>query len=263
MAYERHILDLNYSLFMSLGATTVLRDDCVIILNPHNPHHQQSNVACRLRLQHPRQVSNFLRETMTIFETAGVTPRYLVDVLSTPSFEELYTQFEASRLFSHMERNIDIIMAWTYPANNIAMQRPFVRKASEQDCAGLTELIAKAYGYGDDIKWLSKKLLIQLRNPTVFPIYVMERSGRFVSCVILHLPPGLPHLGHVNVVATDPDHQRHGFAAECLQVALSNETKPSQKVYLEVYDEIDHAKRLYERVGFIVQGRMEHFIATR
>lgn len=63
-------------------------------------------------------------------------------------------------------------------------------------------------------------------------------SNIYCGRITLHAPPGLPHLAHVNSVATYPGYQRQGMTSVCLHYALKATCKKGQKFYLETYDDL-------------------------
>ncbi|KAF7721608.1 hypothetical protein EC973_004381 [Apophysomyces ossiformis] len=266
MVYQQDILRLNHCLFTRLAGTTLVRDDAVLAINPRNPGHQQSNLCFRLRLHEHLQdtFDPFLRETLAIFEQAGIQPRYIIDDLATPSVEALVHAFEQAGF--HVERDYDVIMSRDPDHSNSStmtqdtVREDIVRKATMQDHKALCALFGKAFGY-EDTEWLIYKVRCQLEDPTTFPTYVIEQEGQVVSATILNLPPGLP-IGHVNVCATLPGYQGQGLAKKCLDYAL-NKASQGRKMYLEVYDEISHAQRMYQQLGFKIEGTMAVFPAIK
>ncbi|KAG0168533.1 hypothetical protein DFQ28_004766 [Apophysomyces sp. BC1034] len=259
MQYQKDILILNHCLFSRLAGTTLVRDDSVLVLNLRNPGHQQSNLCFRLRLQ-LESFSTFLHETLAAFTRAGIQPRYIIDSLVTPSLETVVDAFEQAEF--HVERDQDIILSWE-EANHIPVpssKRVLARKATENDRDALCALFGLAFGYSE-VDWLTYKIQCQLDDPRTFPVYLIEQDGKVASATILNLPPGLT-IGHVNVCATHPDYQRQGLAAACLDQALLKEAR-GRKMYLEVYDEIIHAQRMYQQLGFRIEGPLACFAATK
>ncbi|KAI7907053.1 uncharacterized protein BX663DRAFT_548140 [Cokeromyces recurvatus] len=257
--YKHIILELNYCLYLSLTGTTLLRDDCIVALNPRNKEHQQSNLCFRIRIETIEDLKDLFDETTKIFYTLSLEPRYFIDELSRPPLEDICNEF--SKLYhTKVEIDTDVIMSWDY--HNQEQQTVIIRNATMiefktatmHQLENLTEIFAAAYNYSGDIDWLRYKLKTQLADPDTFPITYGEhiKDGTCYCAVILHTPLGLPHLGHVNAVATHPDHQRHGYAADCLLTALTKQN--NKKIYLEVYDDLHHAQRMYKRIGFKYEG---------
>ncbi|ORX61363.1 hypothetical protein DM01DRAFT_1331970 [Hesseltinella vesiculosa] len=273
--YKQNIVSLNHCLFNQLAATAYVdRRDSIMFVNPKNPAHQQSNVCCRLHLPDATNdtFDGFLAATRQRFSTLSLQPRYHVtEHDAAPSLDTLASQF--LRHGFQVDRDIDMIMACTHASfiaafsQNDSGSKPLsaehqVRRARMGDLAALTHLFGEAFGYGDDLDWLQYKLASQLRDYQV-AIYVLaqEACPKIISAVILNSPDGHPDLMHVNVCATHPEYQRLGLGLECLQVALAAELKPNKTAYLEVYDEIAHAQRMYRRAGFQDQGSLHHLTA--
>ncbi|KAI8078882.1 acyl-CoA N-acyltransferase [Halteromyces radiatus] len=266
-SYKQDILDLNYCLFNQAAATTLIRNDSVMMVNPRNPGHQQSNLCCRIRIDKEDQSAfdTFLQATMDRFLRLGLQPRYIVDELATPSLDTLATWFKNNKQYTfHVERDTDIIMSCTFEdfkkikKNNSSM----VRKATLEDVEELTQLIGAAFGYNNDNTWLRYKLTTQINDPQTQIYGLVENGQQFLSVAILNAPDGLPDLIHVNVCGTHPDHQRKGLGLICLQQALGQELQQGQTAYLEVYDDIVHAQRMYEKLGFKAQGTMDSLTVT-
>ncbi|ORZ16216.1 hypothetical protein BCR42DRAFT_414571 [Absidia repens] len=276
MNFKRIVLDLNYCLFTQMGATSLVEDNSLTILNPRNSGHQQSNLACRLRFSRQDQFEAWLNDSVGRFRLLGLQPRYFVDELSTPSLTTLKTWFNSTKDFLfHLECDVDVIMACTFNDFITAEQQqevnaqlmPKVVKATSDDVEELVQLVGAAFGYGDKLDWLRYKLTNQIQDPQT-AVYAtvsdsqQERNRHLTSVAILNKPDGLPNVMHVNVCGTHPDHQRKGLAMICLSHALKRELAPGQTAYLEVYDDIRHAQRMYERIGFKTQGTLDHFTAT-
>jgi ribosomal protein S18 acetylase RimI-like enzyme len=239
----------------------LFRDDSSIALNPLNKEHQQSNLCYRIRLNNDGDIVSFIRETRALFDQAGCQPRYHIDEFSTPSLPALCDAF--TQLGFPAIVDTDLIMSWkrsdTLPAESKSDGVIQFIAASLKHLDDLTRVFATANGYDKDSVWLRSKLEIQLRDPETFPIVCgeLKDTGVIVCAAILHMPPGLPHLGHVNAVATDPAYQRNGYGARCLTVALNRYCGPEQTFYLEVYDDLYHAHRMYEKIGFKREGLLK------
>ncbi|KAI9471879.1 MAG: hypothetical protein EXX96DRAFT_542025 [Benjaminiella poitrasii] len=253
--YKQIILDLNYCLYSRLTSTVLFRDDCIVSLNPRNEKHQQSNLCYRIRLENINDLKNLVDDTLKLFRNVSCQPRYFIDELARPSLQEICKAF--STLYNvEADIDTDVIMSWTPRPNqpSIAKTTTIEYKLATMDILeDLVHVFAAAYGYSDDLVWLRYKLKTQLADPETFPIVYGESvDGDCCCAVVLHTPSGLPHLGHVNAVATHPDHQRQGYAAECLLNALRR--SDNRKFYLEVYDDLYHVQRMYERIGFRKEG---------
>lgn len=281
--YKQCILDLNYCLFSQMAATTLVQDSCISFMNPRNPGHQQSNLYCRLRFSDETKFISFVNESVERFYKLGLQPRYSIDELATPSLATLTRWFEnLGRRDSgfNLEYDTDIIMACSFEHFQTMFQKkrpenigPAPIKATLRDVEDLTQLIGTSFGYGsgDDLNWLRYKLTSQIKDhqtsiyaieATTEVLHQQQTNTRFHSVTILNSPDGLPHLMHVNLCGTHPTHQRKGLALSCLEYALHEELKCGQTAYLEVYSDIKHAQRMYERVGFTVQGTLDYLTAT-
>lgn len=254
--YKESILDLNYCLYSNLCKTLIFRDDCTIALNPDNDQHQQSNVCFRIRLQRKQDLEKLLNETKPLFDRVSVVPRYFIDELCGVSLDEV--QEELARLNIKADVDTDFIMSWSGEKENVSSvandKGICIEVAPLDDLEELVQLFAAAYKYGDNADWLYRKLGDQLKNQDVYTIYKGTVSGDIVSAVILNTPPGLPAIGHINSVATHPKHQGKGYAEDVLKYALKSK---GGSFYLEVYDDLYHAHRLYEKVGFQKEGTLK------
>lgn len=259
--YKKDILDLNYCLYSSLTGSVIFRDDCAIALNPQNPVHQQSNLCFRIRLLDEKNLGSLLKETIATFQEISCQPRYHIDELSTPSLERICTEF--MRLgYKNIDIDTDLIMSWESQEARLINSEGSCRKATIDDLEDITRVFAASFGY-EDSDWLQYKLRCQLLMPNIFQLFVVVVDLNIItSVVILHTPPGLPHLGHVSSVATHPHYQRRGMASVCIQHALQNTCKVGQKFYLETYDDLYHAHRMYEKVGFKHEGLLKSSMIT-
>lgn len=269
-----------------MAATTLVQDNCISFMNPRNPGHQQSNLHCRMRFSDETEFISFVNESMERFHKLGLQPRYSIDELATPSLATLTRWFEnlgKRNSGFNFEYDTDIIMACSFEQFKTVFQKKQEKrqedvgtapiKATLSDVEDLTQMIGTTFGYGsgDDLNWLRYKLTNQIKDHQT-SIYAIEATteflhqqqpnGRFKSVTILNSPDGLPYLMHVNLCGTHPTHQHQGLALRCLEHALHMELKCGQTAYLEVYDEIKHAQRMYERLGFTIQGTLDYLTAT-
>ncbi|CAO3632955.1 unnamed protein product [Cunninghamella echinulata] len=211
------------------------------------------------------------------FKQLGLVPRYFVDELATPSLNILANWFE---LYGHtkVEIDTDIIMACTLSdyegatkeekeekeENEDKNKIKKIKKATLNHVDALAQTISASFGYGDDIEWLKKKLTTQILNHQT-SVYIIqnESDGKIISAAIINCPDCYPNFIHVNVCATHPDYQRKGFGKLCLQQALSLHLTSSDHIaYLEVYDDISHAQRMYNKIGFQYKGTLNSFSIT-
>jgi ribosomal protein S18 acetylase RimI-like enzyme len=251
---------INYTLFTRLTDTPIVRPDCVVALNPNNRDHQQGNMCFNIQLGPNDNVATLTQSVNPLFQQVGCQPRYHIDCFAGPSIDTLCDEFKA--LGYKVERDLDIVMSCDYKS----LQRDKIpqdyRRARLDDLEALVRIFFEANHYPGTDDWLRKKLSKQMNDGASFPMFVMEQEGEVVCAVVLFTPAGLPQLGHVSGVATLPDHQRKGLAAACLRQALAETCKPDQRFYLDSYDDLVHAHRMYERVGFQSHGFMETAVAT-
>jgi ribosomal protein S18 acetylase RimI-like enzyme len=156
------------------------------------------------------------------------------------------------------------VMTWSRQniEKPLPTQYPCCRSATIDDMEHIADIIAIAFGYNTaNYDWLRYTIKKKMSMPKSYKIFVATVPGD-QGDVILFSPPGLPHLGYVGSVATDPDHQRKGLAALCLQFALESTAKPSQTFYLETFEETHHAFRMYEKIGFRFEGRIKTFMVA-
>ncbi|CAO3587122.1 unnamed protein product [Absidia cylindrospora] len=124
MDFKRIVLDLNYCLFAQMGATSLVQDNSLTIMNPRNSGHQQSNLACQLRFSSQDQFETWLNDSVGRFRLLGLQPRYFVDELSTPPLTTLKTWFDGTKDFRfHLECDTDVIMACTFNDFSTAEQQ--------------------------------------------------------------------------------------------------------------------------------------------
>lgn len=271
MQYKEHILNLNYCLYSQLGANTIARDDSLLILNPRNPIHQQSNLCCRLRFQDEEAFPSFLQATKAHFRQLGLVPRYFVDELAMPSLDILASWFEKYGDIK-VEIDTDIIMACTLCdyENTVAKEKGKeerkeikIKKATLDHINALARTISASFGYGDEIEWLKKKLTKQIIDPQTSIYMIQNNDGEVISTTIINCPDSYPNLIHINVCATHPNYQRKGFGKICLQQSLPlHLNSPDHIAYLEVYDDIAHAHRMYSNIGFKSKGTLNSFSAV-
>jgi ribosomal protein S18 acetylase RimI-like enzyme len=264
--YKQNILALDYCLFSNLTQSLEFRHDCTVALNPHNPDHQQSNLCFRVRLTKAQDLEQLIRETQPLFNRVSLVPRYFIDELCGPPLVKILQELKKMNITAEIDT--DFIMSCTFDGIldkdrekqkllTLALEKQVrIEQMQLSDLGDLVQVFAAAYKYGDDTHWLEKKLKTQLVNNDVYKIFGirLNSTNDLVSAVILNTPPGLPDMGHINAMATDPQQQGKGFAAVVLKYALLGQ---SGTFYLEVYDDLYHAHRLYEKVGFKKEGTLK------
>jgi ribosomal protein S18 acetylase RimI-like enzyme len=97
-------------------------------------------------------------------------------------------------------------------------------------------------------------------NPRTFPenVVVAELSGKPVGWGKIEHPTPLPasaHVWHVTGLAVDPDFEGRGAGRALVEalIDLARE-RGGRRITLRVFAPNERARRLYERVGFEVEG---------
>jgi ribosomal protein S18 acetylase RimI-like enzyme len=245
----------------------------VIVQNTLNPGHHMGNLCTKIRAPSMEQFELIVDEVIQRFQVAP--PRIYVDQNSTPEMATL-EKYLASKNFA-IEHDTDIIMSFSFTPDHplrwdnwkssTISDKLEIRAATMEDLEELIVIISEAFKFTDTV-WLENKLKTQLLHPNLFPtnIAILKEENEdpiAAATTILWFPPTLPHLGHVGTVATRPNFQKRGFAAACLRENLKWNAKEGIRIYLEVDPENEHAKRLYQRLGFEVDGECKFFLAVK
>lgn len=246
-------------MFSNLTQTLLFPDKCIVALNPPNATHQQSNICFRIRLDKKEDIHELIEKTRSLFEQSSLVPHYFIDELCGVELEDVQKEL-AEKWNISASIDSDLIMSWKQSNNND--MEPSVRDEikltplGQESLESLVQVFAAANSYGDDVDWLRKKIGNQLIKKDVYTVFgaVDSATGEVLSGVIVNNPPGLKHIAHINAVATHPKHQGKGLAGDVLRYALSSTCKENDTFYLEVYDDLYHAHRLYEKVGFKKEG---------
>ena len=89
-------------------------------------------------------------------------------------------------------------------------------------------------------------------------VLVADEDGTVVGYVILHQPIPVPshrHALEINGLAVAPDHQGQGIGRRLTQAAQEEaQRRGARKVTLRVLSPNVAARRLYESLGFVVEG---------
>jgi ribosomal protein S18 acetylase RimI-like enzyme len=247
------------------------------IFNVDNPNHHQSNFACRFRLKDEQSIDGIIGDLEQNYRKDNLVPRFFVDERATPSMDAFENHFKKLGSSYTIEHCTDVIMKGKRPDQSIdplSMVKNLeahqatsasTKTATMDDLDALVRVFSEAFGYQDDTEWLQIKLAKQLSMPDQFKATVTQihtGSGETVitSASILYLPLAYPDLALLQTVGSDPKYQRSGLATastlKVLQDFAGNRT-----VYLEVYDDIRHAQKLYQQIGFEVAGEFKFFRA--
>ncbi|KAH8553526.1 hypothetical protein BGW37DRAFT_485999 [Umbelopsis sp. PMI_123] len=263
---------LNFENAKALAATVEDTPQYLAVFNPDNPDHRQTNFCCRLRLEKEQDIDKVISSMEHKYRKENLIPRFFVDERATPSMAAFEAHFKALRSSYTIEHDTDIIMRWKPKQdspksfiNNVDATNVSFKNATMDDLDALTDIFTAAFNYGDENEWLRIKLAKQLSLPEEYKTtiaFLKLEDGRHVatSAAILFLPKGIPELGLLQVVGSDPKYQRSGLATACTAQILQDFAS-SRDIYLEVYEDIKHAQRMYQRLGFEVQGTFNFFQA--
>ncbi|KAI8584732.1 hypothetical protein K450DRAFT_217771 [Umbelopsis ramanniana AG] len=263
---------LNFENGKALAATTEDTPQYLAFFNPDNPEHKMTNFCCRLRLEKEQDIDSVISSLEQKYRKDNLVPRFFVDERATPSMAAFETHFKALGSSYTIEHDTDLIMRWkakedsaTAHIKNMDATNVSIKHATMDDLDALINIFAASFNYGDNPEWLRIKLVKQLSMPdeykTAIAVLTLD-DGRHVaaSAAMLFFPKSSSDLGLVQVVGSDPKYQRFGLAAACTAQALQD-FAGGRDIYLEVYKQLTHAQRMYERLGFEVQGTYNFFQA--
>jgi len=270
---------LNFENAKALAAIVDDSPQYLAVMNPDNPGHRQTNFCCRLRLEKEQDIDKVISEIEHKYRKENLIPRFFIDERATPSMAAFEAHFKALGSSYTVEHDTDIIMSFkskngdslaspmSYVKNLEAHQATSasIRHAAMDDLDALTDVFTKSFNYGDDNEWLRIKLEKQLSLPDEYKValttlHMANGESVAAAAVVLFLPKRIPDLALVQVLGCDPKYQRSGLAAACTAQILQD-FAADRTVYLEVYEDIIHAQRLYQRLGFEVQGTFRFFQA--
>lgn len=264
---------LNIENAKNLAATVEDTPQYLAFFNPDNAGHRQTNFCCRLRLEKEQDIDKVISSMEHKYRKENLIPRFFIDERATPSMAAFEAHFKALGPSYTIDHDTDIIMRWnaredsaTTYIKNVDATNVSIKQATMDDLDALTDIFTASFNYGEENEWLRIKLAKQLSMPDEYKttIAVLKLDdGREVatSAAMLYLPRGYPDLGLLQVVGSDPKYQRFGLAAACT-VQLLQDFAGGRSIYLEVYEEISHAQRMYQRLGFEVQGTFKFFQAN-
>lgn len=95
-------------------------------------------------------------------------------------------------------------------------------------------------------------------------LVAVDRSDRVVGLLVLvtHLEaPRFHHVAHIDLVATHPDHRGRGAASLLINtvIDMAEQWMAIERLELIVFTGNIGAIRLYERLGFRIEGTMESY----
>ena len=123
------------------------------------------------------------------------------------------------------------------------------RLAGDADLDAVAALEAESFSN----PWTREMLARELRNSDVARVYVLRSPDggvrAFLACWVI-----FDEL-HINTLAVDPAHRRHGLATTLLRFVMADAARGgAERATLEVRRSNEAALRLYDRLGFIVEG---------
>ena len=130
--------------------------------------------------------------------------------------------------------------------------RAVVEPAAQRDAARLAQLHAASFARG----WGESEFesMIGERNTLVHRLRLGHRTIGFAVSRI-----GADE-AEILSIAIDPDHRGRGLSRELLMTHLGHLAgRGVRTIFLEVEENNQPARRLYERVGFAVVGRRERY----
>ncbi|KAG2172281.1 hypothetical protein INT43_004822 [Umbelopsis isabellina] len=247
------------------------------LFNVDNPMHHQSNFTCRFRLQDENDIHRVIRDLEQKYHKDNLVSRFFVDELSTPSMDVFEAHFKSLGSSYTITHCTDVIMKGKRPDQSIdplSMVKNLeahqatsasTKTATKVDLEALVRVFAAAFDNQDGTEWLRIKLAKQLDmseefKATVTQIHTTSGETIITSVSTLYLSPTHPDLALLQIVASDPKYQRSGLAGAST-LKLLQDFAGDRTVYLEVYDDIPHAQKLYQQLGFEVAGQFKFFRA--
>lgn len=95
-------------------------------------------------------------------------------------------------------------------------------------------------------------------------LVAVDRSDRVIGLLVLVTHPGAPrhqHVAHIDLVATHPDHQGRGAAGMLIRtvIEMAEQWMAIERLELIVFTPNTRAIRLYEHLGFEIEGTMASY----
>jgi ribosomal-protein-alanine N-acetyltransferase len=107
------------------------------------------------------------------------------------------------------------------------------------------------------LPWPERSLRFEVSNNPVARCWVAELDGRVVGMLVLWM---IVDEAHIATLAIHPELRRQGIAEQLLITALEKASEEgAQSALLEVRAGNDAAQALYQKYGFKVVGRREHY----
>jgi ribosomal protein S18 acetylase RimI-like enzyme len=209
--------------------------------NAGNPNHHNSNTARLIQASDPDRAIGYI---IDFYRKRQLTPRVRVDNLTMPS--DFATRLEARGFV--VDYSALRVMTWTDFAPSLQTTAPdiTIRRAGEADLGEVTRVQAEGFG-NETTDWLEGSLRFELAHPQI-RCYLAQLDG--VAAASVTVFDG-QEWGLVTNVATTPNYRQRGLATALMRQAQAESKMP---LLLEVAE--DNAQRVYERVGFRVQGEL-------
>jgi GNAT superfamily N-acetyltransferase len=209
--------------------------------NVGNPDHHSSNIARRIQTNDPHAT---IAHIVDFYQTRRLTPRVRVDDLTMPA--NFAAQLEAYGFI--IDYNVLRVMTWNDvpPPPPPASSDITIRRAGIADIDDVTRVQAEGFG-NETTYWLEGCLRYELVHPSIrcYLAFVDDVAAATVTVF------DDTNWGLVTNVATTPPYRRRGLATTLMRQVQSESIHP---LLLEVVE--DDAQRVYERVGFSVQGEL-------
>jgi ribosomal-protein-alanine N-acetyltransferase len=107
------------------------------------------------------------------------------------------------------------------------------------------------------LPWPERSLRFEVSNNPVARCWVAELDGLVVGMLVLWM---IVDEAHIATLAIHPELRRQGIAEQLLITALEKASEEgAQSALLEVRAGNDAAQALYQKYGFKVVGRREHY----
>lgn len=144
-----------------------------------------------------------------------------------------------------------------------------VRAATEADAEQLHEILNSPHILDGTMRILhttvddSWERLRPTENQRV--LVAVDRSDRVVGLLVLVTHLGAPrhhHVAHIDLIATHPDHQGRGAASLLIRtvIEMAEQWMAIERLELVVFTPNTGAIRLYERLGFEIEGTMANYV---
>ena len=142
------------------------------------------------------------------------------------------------------------MMGWF--AGLLGSATPVVEPATGRDTVRLAQLHGASFhrGWGED----EFDSMLAERNTL---IHLLRMKRKVIGFIVSRMAADE---AEILSVAIDPDHRGRGLSRDMLLTHLGHLAgRGAQRVFLEVEENNEPARRLYERTGFAVIGRRERY----